>query len=58
MPRKQNAYQSSKNILLSNDASANSKPQLEIWADDVKCSHGHATGQLNKDHLFYLQGSW
>lgn len=53
--QKTNAYQSSKNILLSNDASANSKPQLEIWADDVKCSHGHATGQLNKEHVFYLK---
>lgn len=53
--QKTNAYQSSKNILLSNSATAYSKPQLEIWADDVKCSHGHATGQLNKDHLFYLK---
>lgn len=53
--QKTNAYQSSKNILLSNNATAYSKPQLEIWADDVKCSHGHATGQLNKEHLFYLK---
>lgn len=53
--QKTNAYQSSKNILLSNTATAYSKPQLEIWADDVKCSHGHATGQLNKEHLFYLK---
>ncbi len=53
--QKTNAYQSSKNILLSNEATAYSKPQLEIWADDVKCSHGHATGQLNKDHVFYLK---
>jgi Fe-S cluster assembly protein SufD len=53
--QKTNAYQSSKNILLSNSATANSKPQLEIWADDVKCSHGHATGQLDKDALFYLK---
>jgi Fe-S cluster assembly protein SufD len=53
--QKTNAYQSSKNILLSNDATSNSKPQLEIWADDVKCSHGHATGQLDKEALFYLK---
>lgn len=53
--QKTNAYQSSKNILLSNTASAYSKPQLEIWADDVKCSHGHATGQLNNDQIFYLR---
>ncbi len=49
------AYQSSKNILLSNNANAFSKPQLEIWADDVKCSHGSTTGQLDKDALFYLR---
>lgn len=53
--QKTNAYQSSKNILLSNEANSYSKPQLEIWADDVKCSHGHATGQLNKEALFYLK---
>lgn len=53
--QKTNAYQSSKNILLSPDATSNSKPQLEIWADDVKCSHGHATGQMDKDQLFYLK---
>lgn len=53
--QKTNAYQSSKNILLSKEANAFSKPQLEIWADDVKCSHGSTTGQLDKDALFYLR---
>lgn len=53
--QKTNAYQSSKNILLSAEANAFSKPQLEIWADDVKCSHGSTTGQLDKDALFYLK---
>lgn len=53
--QKTNAYQSNKNILLSNAASVNSKPQLEIFADDVKCSHGCTVGQLDEDALFYLQ---
>jgi Fe-S cluster assembly protein SufD len=53
--QKTNAYQSSKNILLSESASMDAKPQLEIWADDVKCSHGHATGALDEDPLFYLR---
>ncbi|MFN0049405.1 MAG: Fe-S cluster assembly protein SufD [Cytophagales bacterium] len=53
--QKTNAYQSSKNILLSKEANAFSKPQLEIWADDVKCSHGSTTGQLDKEALFYLR---
>ena len=53
--QKTNAFQSNKNILLTNDATVNTKPQLEIWADDVKCSHGCTTGQLDKDALFYLQ---
>ncbi|MDX2190928.1 MAG: Fe-S cluster assembly protein SufD [Bacteroidota bacterium] len=53
--QKTNAFQSSKTILLSNEANSFSKPQLEIWADDVKCSHGHATGQLDKEALFYLK---
>jgi Fe-S cluster assembly protein SufD len=52
--QKTNAYQSSKAILLSDEASINSKPQLEIFADDVKCSHGAAIGQMNKNELFYL----
>ena len=53
--QKTNAFQSNKNILLTNDATVNTKPQLEIWADDVKCSHGCTTGQLDPDALFYLQ---
>ena len=53
--QKTNAYQSNKNILLSDAASVNSKPQLEIFADDVKCSHGCTVGQLNEEGLFYLQ---
>ncbi|WP_422354209.1 Fe-S cluster assembly protein SufD [Roseivirga pacifica] len=53
--QKTNAFQSNKNILLTNDATVNTKPQLEIWADDVKCSHGCTTGQLDRDALFYLQ---
>jgi Fe-S cluster assembly protein SufD len=53
--QKTNAFQSNKNILLSKDASMNTKPQLEIFADDVKCSHGATTGQLDEDMLFYLR---
>ncbi|MCU0449381.1 MAG: Fe-S cluster assembly protein SufD [Bernardetiaceae bacterium] len=53
--QKTNAYQSSKNILLSDSATVDAKPQLEIWADDVKCSHGHATGALDEEPLFYLR---
>jgi Fe-S cluster assembly protein SufD len=52
--QKTNAYQSSKAVLLSDEASINSKPQLEIFADDVKCSHGAAIGQISKNELFYL----
>lgn len=53
--QKTNAYQSSKNILLSADATINTKPQLEIYADDVKCSHGTTTGQIDEEAIFYLQ---
>lgn len=53
--QKTNAFQSNKNILLSDDATINTKPQLEIWADDVKCSHGATTGQLDEEQLFYLR---
>lgn len=53
--QKTNAFQSNKNILLTDNATVNTKPQLEIWADDVKCSHGCTTGQLDLDALFYLQ---
>ncbi|MFA0964613.1 Fe-S cluster assembly protein SufD [Roseivirga sp. BDSF3-8] len=52
--QKTNAFQSNKNLLLSNDATINTKPQLEIWADDVKCSHGATTGQLDEEQVFYL----
>jgi len=50
-----NAFQSNKNILLSDNSTINTKPQLEIWADDVKCSHGCTTGKLDKEQLFYLR---
>ena len=50
-----NAFQSNRNILNSDNATVNTKPQLEIWADDVKCSHGATIGQLNEDEIFYLQ---
>jgi Fe-S cluster assembly protein SufD len=53
--QKTNAFQTNKNILLSDEAKMNTKPQLEIYADDVKCSHGATTGQLDEDALFYLQ---
>ncbi|MTI22673.1 Fe-S cluster assembly protein SufD [Fulvivirga sp. RKSG066] len=53
--QKTNAFQSNKNILLSDTSVMNSKPQLEIWADDVKCSHGCTTGQLDEDGMFYLR---
>ena len=53
--QKTNAYQSNKNILLSDMASINTKPQLEILADDVKCSHGCTIGHLDDEGLFYLQ---
>ena len=53
--QKTNAYQSNKNILIGEQASANTKPQLEIFADDVKCSHGCTIGKLDEDALFYLR---
>jgi Fe-S cluster assembly protein SufD len=53
--QKTNAFQQNNNILLSNKAVVDSKPQLEIFADDVKCSHGSTMGSLNKEALFYLQ---
>jgi Fe-S cluster assembly protein SufD len=49
------AYQRNNNILLTDDAKMDTKPQLEIFADDVKCSHGATIGQLDDDALFYLQ---
>ena len=53
--QKINAFQSNKNILLSENATVNTKPQLEIFADDVKCSHGCTVGQLDDEGLFYLR---
>ena len=53
--QKINAYQDNGNILLSDFAKINAKPELEIYADDVKCSHGSTTGQLDEEALFYLQ---
>ena len=53
--QKTDAYQSSAHLLLSDDATVDAQPQLEIHADDVRCSHGTTTGQLDKEALFYLQ---
>jgi len=53
--QKTNAFQKNNNILISDKATINTKPQLEIFADDVKCSHGCTIGQLDEDALFYLQ---
>ena len=53
--QKTNAFQQNNNILLDNKATINTKPQLEIFADDVKCSHGCTIGQLDEDALFYLR---
>lgn len=50
-----NAFQQSNNMLYSTDATVNAKPQLEIYADDVKCSHGTTIGQLSDEAMFYLQ---
>ena len=50
-----NAFQQNNNILLTDTASVNSKPELEIYADDVKCSHGSTTGQIDEEAIFYLQ---
>lgn len=49
------AYQENHNILLSDDAKVDTKPQLEIYADDVKCSHGATIGRLNEDEQFYMR---
>ena len=53
--QKINAFQSNANVLLSDNASMNSKPELEIYADDVKCSHGSTTGQIDEEAIFYLR---
>lgn len=50
-----NSSQQSRNLLLSDKARVDTKPQLEIFADDVKCAHGATVGQLDADHLFYLK---
>lgn len=49
------AHQNSNNLLLSDDAKVDTKPQLEIYTDDVKCSHGATSGQLDKDGIFFLR---
>jgi Fe-S cluster assembly protein SufD len=53
--QKTNAYQSNKSIVLSETAHMYAKPELEIYADDVKCSHGATTGQVEPEALFYLR---
>jgi Fe-S cluster assembly protein SufD len=53
--QKTNAKQTNRALLLSDNATINTKPQLEIFADDVKCTHGAAIGQLDEDALFYLR---
>jgi len=53
--QKTDAKQTNKNLLLSDDATADTKPQLEIYADDVKCTHGATVGQLNAESIFYLR---
>jgi Fe-S cluster assembly protein SufD len=53
--QKTDAKQTNKNLLLSDDATVDTKPQLEIYADDVKCTHGATIGQLNEDSIFYLR---
>ena len=53
--QKTDAKQTNKALLLTDDAQINTKPQLEIFADDVKCTHGAAIGQLDDDAMFYLR---
>jgi Fe-S cluster assembly protein SufD len=53
--QKIDAFQANNNLLISETATIDSKPQLEIYADDVKCSHGCTIGQLDKDALFYMR---
>lgn len=53
--QKTEAYQANHNLLISDSARAYTKPQLEIYADDVKCSHGATVGRLNEDELFYMR---
>ena len=53
--QKTEAYQENHNLLLSDDAKVDTKPQLEIYADDVKCSHGATIGSLNEEEQFYMR---
>jgi Fe-S cluster assembly protein SufD len=53
--QKTNAFQSNKNLLLSKEATIDSKPQLEIFADDVRCTHGATVGRLDDNALFYMR---
>ena len=53
--QKTDAKQTNKTLLLSDDATMNTKPQLEIFADDVKCTHGATVGQLDEEQVFYLR---
>ena len=53
--QKTNAEQTNRNLVLSEQATANTKPQMEIYADDVKCAHGATVGQLDESALFYLR---
>ena len=53
--QKSNAYQKNKNLLLSDEAVINSKPDLEILADDVRCTHGSTTGPINEEWIYYLK---
>jgi Fe-S cluster assembly protein SufD len=55
LAQKTDAKQTNKNLLLSDDATADTKPQLEIYADDVKCTHGATIGQLDDESIFYLR---
>jgi Fe-S cluster assembly protein SufD len=55
LAQKTDAKQTNKNLLLSDSATADTKPQLEIYADDVKCTHGATVGQLNEESIFYLR---
>lgn len=55
LAQKTDAKQTNKNLLLSDDATVDTKPQLEIYADDVKCTHGATIGQLNEESIFYLR---
>ena len=53
--QKTNAFQANKNLLLTDEATVNTKPNLQIYADDVKCSHGATVGQLDQDAMFYMR---